>query len=168
PGTAVRAAGEPLGITPYGLETLQVLRAEKGYVIVDQDTECTTTPFDAGLGWLVAKQKDFIGKRSLSRSALVSPDRPQLVGFRPVDPTVILPEGANLVSRVGPPPMAIEGHVSTSRWSEALQSGFRLAMGQGGRRRRGETLQAPLEDRVVPLTLVDPVHYDPQGARRDG
>src|SRR5262249_58697469 len=106
PGTAVRAAGEPLGITPYGLETLQVLRAEKGYVIVGQDTESTTTPFDAGFGWLVAKQKDFIGRRSLSRSALVAPDRPQLVGFRPADPAVVLPEGANLVARVRPPPMA--------------------------------------------------------------
>jgi sarcosine oxidase, subunit alpha len=166
--TAVRSAGEPLGIMPYGLETLQVLRAEKGYVIVGQDTESTTTPFDAGLGWLVSKHKDFIGKRSLSRSALVAPDRPQLVGFRPADPTMVLPEGANLVARVGPPPMAIEGHVTTSRWSEALGGGFGLAMVKGGQKRHGETLQAPIEDGVVPVTLVDPVHYDPEGARRDG
>jgi sarcosine oxidase subunit alpha len=166
--SAVRSAGEPLGITPYGLEALQVLRAEKGYIIVGQDTEATTTPFDAGLGWLVARQKDFIGRRSLARPALQAPHRPQLVGFRPDDPSLVLPEGAGLVSRVSAPPMAIEGHVSTSRWSETLGRSFGLAMVKGGRARHGEKLYAPLEDRVAPITLVDPVHYDPQGARRDG
>jgi sarcosine oxidase subunit alpha len=166
--SALRSAGEPLGITLYGLEAMQVLRAEKGYIVVGQDTESATTPFDAGLGWLVAKQKDFIGRRSLARPALQALDRPQLVGFRPDDPHEVLPEGAGLVSRVSAPPMAIEGHVTTSRLSEALGRGFGLAMVKGGRARHGERLQAPLEDRVVPVTLVDPVQYDPQGARRDG
>ena len=165
---AVLSAGEPFGIMPYGLEALQVLRSEKGYIIVGQDTEETTTPYDAGLGWLVAKQKDFIGKRSLARPALQASDRPQLVGFLPDEQEFVLPEGAGLVSKVAPPPMAIQGHVSTSNWSETLGRSFGLAMVKGGRARHGEKLYAPLEDRVVPLTLVDPVHYDPQGARRDG
>jgi sarcosine oxidase subunit alpha len=64
--------------------------------------------------------------------------------------------------------MRIEGHVSTSRWSDRLGGGFGLAMVKGGSRRHGEKLWAPLEDRVVPVTLVDPVQYDPEGARRDG
>ncbi len=162
------AAGASHGIMPDGLEALQVLRAEKGYIIVGQDTEGTTTPDDAGLGWLVSKKKDFIGKRSFARPALRAPDRPQLVGFLPDEKEVVLPEGAGLVSRVSEPPMAIEGHVSTSNWSETLGRSFGLAMVKGGRSRHGETLHAPLEDRVVPVTLVDPVHYDPEGARRDG
>jgi sarcosine oxidase, subunit alpha len=165
---AALSAGDRFGIMPYGLEALQVLRAEKGYIIVGQDTEALTTPHDAGLGWMVAKQKDFIGKRSFARPALQAPDRHQLVGFLPDDPSVVLPEGAGLVSRVTPPPMAIQGHVSTSNWSQTLGRSFGLAMVRAGRTRHGEKLYAPLEDRVVPLTLVDPVHYDPQGARRDG
>jgi sarcosine oxidase subunit alpha len=90
------------------------------------------------------------------------------VGFLPDEPSVVLPEGAGLVSRVEAPPMAIQGHVSTSNWSETLGRSFGLAMVKGGRARHGEKLYAPLEDRVVPVTLVDPVHYDAQGARRDG
>jgi sarcosine oxidase subunit alpha len=165
---ALLSAGEPFGITPYGLEALQVLRSEKGYVIVGQDTEATTTPYDVGLGWLVSKGKDFIGKRSFSRPALNAPDRPQLVGFLPEDPRFVLPEGAGLVARLSPPPMEIQGHVTTSHWSEALGRSFGLAMVKGGTTRHGERLYAPLEDRVVAVTVVDPVHYDKKGERRDG
>jgi sarcosine oxidase subunit alpha len=166
--SSLLSEGEPFGILPYGLEALQVLRSEKGYIIVGQDTEGTTTPYDAGLGWLVSKEKDFIGKRSFARPALKAPDRPQLVGFLPEEPSFVLPEGAGLVSRVSPPPMEIHGHVTTSHWSETLGRSFGLAMVKGGRARHGETLYAPLEDRVVPVTLVDAVHYDKKGERRDG
>lgn len=164
----VLAAGEPFGIQPYGLEALQVLRSEKGYIIVGQDTEATTTPFDAGLGWLVAREKDFVGKRSFARPALRALDRPQLVGFLPEETSFVLPEGAGLVSTVSAPPIAIQGHVTTSHWSETLGRSFGLALVKGGRARHGETLYAPIEDRVVPVLLVDPVHYDKKGARRDG
>jgi sarcosine oxidase subunit alpha len=145
-----------------------VLRSEKGYIIVGQDTEGTTTPMDVGLSWLIAKDKDFIGKRSFARPALQAADRRQLVGFRPEDGSVVLPEGAGLVAKVSSPPMEIHGHVTTSRWSEALGRSFGLAMVKGGRSRHGETLFAPLEDRVVPVKLVEPVHYDRKGERRDG
>jgi sarcosine oxidase subunit alpha len=166
--SSVLSAGEPFGILPYGLETLQVLRSEKGYIIVGQDTEGTTTPYDVGLRWLVSKEKDFIGKRSFATPALQAFDRPQLVGFLPEESRVVLPEGAGLVSKVTAPPMEIHGHVTTSHWSETLGRSFGLAMVKGGGTRHGEKLYAPLEDRVVPVTLVDPVHYDKKGARRDG
>ena len=61
---AVMAAGEPFGITPYGTEALHVLRAEKGYPIIGQETDGTVTPQDLGLGWAVSSRKDFIGRRS--------------------------------------------------------------------------------------------------------
>jgi sarcosine oxidase subunit alpha len=166
---ALQAAGAPWSITPYGLETLSVLRAEKGYLIVGQDTDTTTTPVDLGFGGMIAPEKDFIGKRSLGRIDLVRPDRRQLVGILPIDPAERVPEGAQLVADPGEPiPMTMLGHVTTSHWSEALGSHFGLALVAGGRARKGERLHAPLGDRVITVTVVDPVFYDPGGARRDG
>ena len=121
-----------------------------------------------GLSWLIAKDKDFIGKRSFVRPALRAADRKQLVGFHPEDGNVLLPEGAGLVAKVSPPPMDVQGHVTTSHWSEALGRSFGLALVKAGRSRHGETLFAPLESGVVPVKLVDPVHYDKKGERRDG
>ena len=96
---ALCAAGEPYGITPYGTETMHVLRAEKGYPIIGQDTDGTVTPQDLGMGWVVSKKKpDFIGKRSFTPPENLRPDRKQLVGLLPVDPTVLLPEGGQLVA----------------------------------------------------------------------
>ena len=55
-----------MGMVAYGTETMHVLRAEKGYIIVGQDTDGTVTPFDAGVGWAVGKKKvDFVGIRGL-------------------------------------------------------------------------------------------------------
>ena len=95
---AILAAGEPFGITPYGTETMHVLRAEKGYPIIGQDTDGTVTPQDLGMDWVVSKKKaDFIGLRSFARPDTGRPDRKQLVGLLPVDPDELLPEGAQLV-----------------------------------------------------------------------
>ncbi|HEX4931758.1 MAG TPA: glycine cleavage T C-terminal barrel domain-containing protein, partial [Gemmatimonadaceae bacterium] len=166
---ALLASGAGLEVTPYGLDALQVLRIEKGFIIVGQDTEALTTPHDAGLGWLVGKEKDFVGRRSQQRPAMRRDDRAQLVGFRVLDSDEVLPEGAGLVSTVTPPPMPIAGHASSSRWSETLGCSLGLALVRGGRRRHGEVLYAPLLDgRVARVQLTAPVHYDPSGARRDG
>jgi sarcosine oxidase subunit alpha len=166
---ALMAAGAGEGITPYGLETLGVLRAEKGYLIVGQDTDASTTPIDAGLGWMIPAGKDFLGRRSLARSHLQRPDRHRLVGFLPDDPTARIPEGAQLVADPAAPlPMTMVGYVTSSYRSEALGRTFGLAMVRGGPERIGERLYAPLGDRTLPLTLVDPVFYDREGARRDG
>ena len=88
-------AGKPFGICPYGTESMHVLRAEKGYIIVGQDTDGTVTPDDAGLSWAIGKAKpDFVGKRSLERAALSAPDRRQLVGLITVaDPQYVLRGG---------------------------------------------------------------------------
>ncbi|OLZ74151.1 ferredoxin [Streptomyces sp. IMTB 2501] len=169
----VYAIGRPYGITPYGTETMHVLRAEKGYIIVGQDTDGTVTPHDAGMSWVVSKQKDFIGKRSFSRADTSRTDRKQLVGLLPADRTTRLPEGTQLVAPdvpvtpgAGPVPML--GHVTSSYHSPALGRPFALALVAGGRARIGETLLAPVDDDLVPVEVTDFVLYDPEGTKRDG
>ncbi|HEX3498849.1 MAG TPA: sarcosine oxidase subunit alpha, partial [Stellaceae bacterium] len=96
---ALMASGAPLGIAPIGTEALHVLRAEKGYIAVGHDTDGTVTPLDLGMGWIIDKKKpDFIGKRGLARSDLTRSGRPQLVGLLTEDPSLVLPEGSQLVA----------------------------------------------------------------------
>ncbi|MGW4988119.1 sarcosine oxidase subunit alpha family protein [Streptomyces mirabilis] len=168
---ALHEAGAPYGITPYGTETMHVLRAEKGYPIIGQDTDGTVTPQDLGMNWVVSKKKpDFIGKRSYARADSVRPDRKHLVGLLPEDPGTFLPEGTHLVadSELPAPPVPMLGHVTSSYRSAALGRTFALALIKGGRDRIGERLYAPVGDRLVPVTVASPVLYDPEGARRDG
>ncbi|MCD9878672.1 sarcosine oxidase subunit delta family protein [Streptomyces guryensis] len=168
---ALYEAGAPYGITPYGTETMHVLRAEKGYPIIGQDTDGTITPHDLGMSWAVSKKKpDFIGKRSFARADAVRPDRKHLVGLLPEDPGTFLPEGTQLVaeSELPAPPVPMLGHVTSSYRSAALGRTFALALIKGGRERIGERLYAVVRDRLVPVTVAGPVLYDPEGARRDG
>ncbi|UUU20432.1 sarcosine oxidase subunit alpha family protein [Streptomyces sp. DSM 40750] len=168
---ALYEAGAPYGITPYGTETMHVLRAEKGYPIIGQDTDGTVTPQDLGMNWVVSKKKpDFIGKRSYARADTLRADRKHLVGLLPEDPATFLPEGTHLVadSVLPAPPVPMLGHVTSSYRSAALGRTFALALIKGGRDRVGERLYAPVGDRLVPVTVASPVLYDPEGARRDG
>ncbi|MGW2379760.1 sarcosine oxidase subunit alpha family protein [Streptomyces sp. NPDC001658] len=167
----VHEAGQPHGITPYGTETMHVLRAEKGYIIVGQDTDGTVTPQDAGMSWVVSKQKDFIGKRSFSRLDTARTDRKQLVGLLPSDRTTRLPEGTQLVApdvTLETVPVPMLGHVTSSYRSPALGRPFALALVADGRARIGETLLAPVGEELVPVEVTDFVLYDPEGTRRDG
>ena len=166
---SVVEAGASAGITPYGTEAMHVLRAEKGYPIVGQDTDGTVTPQDLGMDWVVSKQKHFVGKRSFRRDDTARSDRRQLVGLLPVDPSVLLPEGAQLVAdpEVSLPTRAL-GHVTSSYRSAALGRTFALALVSGGRDRLGETVYAPLPGGVIAATITDSVLHDPKGTRRDG
>ncbi|MFD4676024.1 2Fe-2S iron-sulfur cluster-binding protein [Lentzea sp. NPDC058450] len=168
---ALMEAGEPYGITPYGTETMHVLRAEKGYPIIGQETDATVTPQDLGMSWAVSKKKpDFIGKRSFARAENNRSDRKQLVGLLPVDPAVLLPEGSQIVEtdRLPEPPVRMLGHVTSSYPSAALGRTFALALVRSGHERIGETLYVPVEDALVPVTVTESVLYDKEGARRDG
>ncbi|MFE5009292.1 sarcosine oxidase subunit alpha family protein [Streptomyces sp. NPDC056696] len=169
----VHEAGKPYDITPYGTETMHVLRAEKGFIIVGQDTDGTVTPQDANMDWVVSKRKDFIGNRSYSRADTTRADRKQLVGLLPTDRTTRLPEGSQLIVQdtpltpeAGPVPML--GHVTSSYHSAALGRPFALALVAGGRARIGSTLLAPVGDDLVPVEVTDSVLYDPEGTKRDG
>ena len=167
---AVYEAGIAHGITPYGTETMHVLRAEKGYVIVGQDTDGTVTPDDAGLSWAIGRGKaDFVGKRSLERAAMKSAHRKQLVGLRTLDPGTVLEEGAQLVATAGlKPPMKSIGHVTSSYFSASLGHSIALAMVAGGRARQGETLYVPMPEGDIAVQVTSPVFYDPEGARLHG
>ena len=156
--------------TPYGTETMHVLRAEKGYVIVGQDTDGTVTPQDLGMEWIVSPRKDFVGKRSYQRPDSSRPDRKQLVGLLPQNPDDLLPEGAQLVAPDTPlaPPVPMLGHVTSSYHSAALDRTFALALVKGGRQLIGRTVHAPLADRTIAATITEPIFYDPEGTRRDG
>ena len=166
---AVMAAGEPLGITPYGTEAMHVLRAEKAYPIVGQETDGTVTPIDLGMDWVVSKQKSFVGKRSLTRSDTARRDRKQLVALLPDDPSELLPEGAQLVDDPSAPiPMPMVGHVTSSYRSAALGRTFALGMVKAGRSHIGERVFAPLPDRTIASTIHDSVLFDPENLRRDG
>ncbi|QDY66243.1 sarcosine oxidase subunit alpha family protein [Glutamicibacter halophytocola] len=167
----VFAAGQEFNITPYGTETMHVLRAEKGFIIVGQDTDGTVTPQDAGMDWVVSKVKDFVGSRSYSRVDNQREDRKHLVSVLPVDKTLHLPEGAALVAveelgAEGITPM--EGWVTSSYNSPALGRTFGLALIKNGRNRIGETLRTPINGQLAEVTIAETVLFDPEGSRRDG
>ncbi|MGB8327410.1 MAG: glycine cleavage T C-terminal barrel domain-containing protein, partial [Steroidobacteraceae bacterium] len=167
---AVYAAGQAHEITPYGTEAMHVLRAEKGYIIVGQETDGTVTPDDVGLSWAIGKNKtDFVGKRSLERPAMRAAGRKQLVGLLTQDPAVVLEEGAQVVASAGRrPPMQMIGHVTSSYASAVLGHSIALAMVVDGRARMGETLFVPMPQGDIAVKVVPPVFYDREGARLNG
>ncbi|WP_020380226.1 glycine cleavage T C-terminal barrel domain-containing protein [Nocardiopsis potens] len=179
-------AGRRYGVTPYGTEAMHVLRAEKGFIVVGHETDGSVTPLDLGMDWAVAKRKEFVGKRSLTRPDTARPDREQLVGLLPEDPGALLAEGAQLVAeapgpagggRSGPgagrrgPGERIAapiGRVTSAYDSAALGRTFALGLLRSGRERHGERLYAVHMGEAVPVRVADPVFYDREGSRRDG
>jgi sarcosine oxidase subunit alpha len=161
-------AGQQYDVCAYGTETMHVLRAEKGYIVVGQDTDGTLTPADAGLTWAIGKKKpDFVGKRSLSRPDMVAPGRKQLVGLLTDDPTVVLQEGAQIVADPNQPkPMKMLGHVTSSYWSDAVGRSIAMAVITDGHAREGETLYIPMPHHILTAKVVkSAVFYDPENTR---
>ena len=166
----VMEAGREFEIAPYGTETMHVLRAEKGFVIVGQETDGSVTPADLGMNWLLSKEKDFLGKRSLARPDCLREDRKQLVGLLSSDRRTVLPEGTQLIEeagRTGPAPVPMCGHVTSSYHSACLGHPVALALVAGGRARKGDNVFAALPGREpLPVQVVSPVFYDPKGERQ--
>ncbi|WP_110667987.1 sarcosine oxidase subunit alpha family protein [Salinicola halophilus] len=168
---ALFAHGEKYDLTPYGTETMHVLRAEKGLIIAGQDTDGSVTPEDLGMHWAVGYDKPFpwIGKRALTRPDTAREDRKQLVGLKPKDATVVLEEGAQIVlDREQTIPMTMMGHVTSSYYSPILESGFALAVLKGGRNRMGETVYLPMSDGTThEAEVVNTVFFDPKWERQN-
>jgi sarcosine oxidase subunit alpha len=169
---SVMAKGADLNITPYGTETMHVLRAEKGFVIVGQETDGTQTPDDLDMNWIVSKKKDdFIGKRSFSRADTARDGRHQLVGILPDDGSYVIPEGAYIVAGADEktaPPVKHIGYITSSYDSAALGRSFALALVANGLARKGEKIAIPMADRVVTGVITDSVFVDKENTRRDG
>jgi len=168
---ALMAAGAEFDITPYGTETMHVLRAEKGYIIVGQDTDGSITPYDLGMGGMVAKTKDCLGKRSLARADTAKEGRKQFVGLLTDDAQFVLPEGAQIiangtqVSALEPTPMI--GHVTSSYYSPILNRSIALAVVKGGLNKMGESVVIPLANgKRVTAKVSSPVFYDTEGVRQ--
>lgn len=159
-------AGQQYGITAYGTETMHVLRAEKGYIIVGQDTDGTVTPYDAGMGWAVGKSKpDFVGMRGLARPDLVAEGRKQLVGLLTEDGSK-LEEGAQIVFDPAQAiPMTMVGHVTSSYDTGTTGRPIALALVAGGHGRMGETVHIPMPDRTIAAKITNPIFFDPENTR---
>ena len=171
---ALMEAGREFDITPYGTETMHVLRAEKGFIIVGQETDGSVTPFDLDMAWAVSLKKpySFLGKRSLSRADTARSDRKQLVGLLTDDPNVVLKEGAQIIENMdslGKKPVPMFGHVTSSYYSAALGRSIALALVKDGFKRRDEaaTMVAWADGVATPVTLVSSVFIDAEGAKHD-
>jgi sarcosine oxidase, subunit alpha len=146
--------------TTYGVEALQTMRIEKGYIHIGTDTDGTTQPGDIGFGRSIDnKAVNFVGRRSLGRSGSRDSDRPQLVGLMATDRRRLLSVGAHLAKT--PAPGLSEGHVTSSAVSPELGHPIALAMLNGGASRRGERigvhhLGTTVEAEVVGLPFIDP------------
>jgi len=165
--------GNALGLIPYGTETMHLLRAEKGYVVIGQETDGTVTPIDINFNWMIGKKKkDFIGKRSLTRSDTSREDRKQLVGIIPLDKSKFIEEGQHVVECERLPkliktPVEYLGHVSSSYHSPNLNHCIAMAMIKGGNKLMGRKLFVSTSNgtRNIPVEVVSPVFIDPENKR---
>ncbi len=160
----LHAKAEELGGGTYGTEAQHILRAEKGFVVIGDETDGTVTAHDVGMGWAVSKKKeDFIGKRAMERSDLTRPDRKQLVGLMTEDPTEVLPDGAHGVEGG----KAI-GHVTSTYFSPTLKRSIAMALINGGQGRFGEVIEvSTAKNKTARAVICDPVFYDKKGERQD-
>ncbi len=161
-----------LDLVPYGTETMHLLRAEKGYIIVGQETDGTVTPIDLNLNWMIGKNKnDFIGKRSLTRSDIIKSDRKQLVGLIPLNKAYGIEEGQHVVEEenINTPitkPVKMLGHVTSSYFSPTLNHCVAMALIKGGNRKIGSQLYVSTTDlNTIPVEVVKPNFIDPKNEK---
>jgi sarcosine oxidase subunit alpha len=160
--------GKDEGLIAYGTETMHLLRAEKGYIIVGQDTDGSVTPQDMDLEWMIGKnKKDFIGKRSLTRSDTIRSDRKQLVGIKPIDQKNIIEEGQHIIlSSNIKPPVKMLGHITSSYMSPNLGHSFAMAVIKDGKNLIGSRAYVSSSSKVAfEVEIMKPVFIDEENKR---
>jgi sarcosine oxidase subunit alpha len=167
---ALMEAGAEFGVTPYGTEALHVMRAEKGFIMIGDETDGTTIPQDLGLDWAISARKaDYLGKRAHARSHMTDPDRWKLVGLETLDGSV-LPDGAYCVEdgeNANGQRLTI-GRVTSSYQSPTLGRGIAMGLVRNGPALTGEILRFPtLDGAVIKARVVSPVFYDPDGEKQN-
>jgi len=167
---AVYNAGAEFDITPYGVESLMMLRAEKGYLHIGADTDGTTNPLDLGWGVPISKKADdFIGRRSLSRENDQRADRLQFVGLEAIDPKAQLPIGGHIINEQAPNlPIKTQGYCTYGCLSPTLNKSIGLGLVADGMKRTGEQVYVYSNGSTVSAKIVSPSHYDPKGERLNG
>ena len=162
--------GEEFGIMPYGTEGLHVMRAEKGFILIGDETDGTVIPQDLGLGWAISKKKDdYLGKRAQERSHMADPERWKLVGLETLDGSVI-PDGAYAVAEGynANGQRLTQGRVTSTYYSPTLKRGIAMGLVHRGPERMGEIIEFPKVDGTsVKAKIVDQVFYDKAGEKQD-
>ena len=162
--------GAEFGAMAYGTEALHVMRAEKGFIMIGDETDGTVIPQDLGLGWAISKKKpDYLGKRGQERLHLASPGRWKLVGLETLDGSVI-PDGAYAVAAGvnANGQRNTEGRVTSTYYSPTLKRGIAMGLVHRGPERMGETVEfARLDGTSVMARIVDQVAYDKDGEKQN-
>ncbi|MCA0273654.1 MAG: sarcosine oxidase subunit alpha family protein [Proteobacteria bacterium] len=167
---ALLAAGEEFGVSPYGTEAMHIMRAEKGFIMIGDETDGTVIPQDLNLQWAISKKKaDYLGKRAQERSYMASPDRWKLVGLETLDGGVI-PDGAYAVADGvnANGQRNTQGRVTSTYFSPTLGKGIAMGLVRHGPERMGEVIDFPVDNgRIVKARIVDPVFYDKDGEKQN-
>jgi len=165
-------AGKEFGLMPYGTECLHVLRAEKGFIMIGDETDGTVIPQDLGLDWAISKKKtDYLGKRAQERSHMIDANRWKLVGLETLDGSVI-PDGAYAVD-LGANANGqrnTQGRVTSSYFSPTLGRGIAMGLIERGPDRLGDVIDFPTIDgtgTVIKARVVDPVFFDKAGEKQN-
>ena len=164
------AAGADLGVMPYGTEAMHVMRAEKGFIMMGDETDGTVIPQDLNLGWAISKKKaDYLGKRGQERTYLARSDRFKLAGFETLDGSVI-PDGSYIVAEGfnANGQRNTQGRVTSTYHSPTLGKGIAMGLIRGGLDRLGEVVEFnTLPSGTVKAKVVDPVFYDKEGEKQN-
>ncbi|MDZ4312162.1 MAG: sarcosine oxidase subunit alpha family protein [Cypionkella sp.] len=167
---ALHAAGAEFGAMVYGTEALHIMRAEKGFIMIGDETDGTIIPQDLNLGWAISKKKaDFLGKRGQERNFLASPDRWKLAGFETLDGSVIqdgayIPSAGKNANGQG----NTQGRVTSTYYSPTLKKGIAMGLIKGGLDRIGDVVEfTTITGGVVKAKVVDPVFYDKDGEKNN-
>ena len=167
---ACQEAGKALGAMPYGTECLHIMRAEKGFIMIGDETDGTVIPQDLGLDWAISKKKaDYLGKRGQERTFLASPDRWKLVGFDTLDGSVI-PDGAYIIADGvnGNGQRNVQGRVTSTYYSPTLKRGIAMGLLKHGPTRMGEVVEFnTAAGGTVKARVRDTVFFDKDGEKQN-